>query len=127
MFYKNRLIPIIQIDNRRLIKTIQFSPKRYLGDPINAVRIFSLKGVNELVILDIGATKTQQIDFEYLKKLSAQAFIPLAYGGGIHSIFSRSEAHLRKTGPRPSPSEDDKNSLFSNYFFLLFCHDFILF
>jgi cyclase len=38
------------------------------------------------VILDIGATKTQQIDFEYLKKLSAQAFIPLAYGGGIHSI-----------------------------------------
>ena len=86
MSYKNRLIPVMQIENRRLVKTIKFSPKRYLGDPINAVRIFNLKEVNELVIMDIGATKTRKIDFDYLKKLSAQAFIPLAYGGGVGSI-----------------------------------------
>lgn len=86
MSYRNRLIPVMQIEKRRLVKTIKFSPKRYLGDPINAVRIFNLKEVNELVIMDIGATKTQQIDFDYLKKLSAQSFIPLAYGGGVDSI-----------------------------------------
>jgi cyclase len=86
MSYKNRLIPVIQIENRRLVKTIQFSPKRYLGDPINAVRIFNLKDVNELIIMDIEATKTRKIDFEFLQKLSAQAFIPLAYGGGVHSM-----------------------------------------
>jgi cyclase len=86
MLYKNRLIPIMQIESRRLVKTIRFSPKQYLGDPINAVRIFNLKEVNELVITDIGATKTHKIDFEFLKKLSAQAFIPLAYGGGVYSM-----------------------------------------
>lgn len=86
MSFKNRLIPVIQIENRRLVKTIRFSPKRYLGDPINAVRIFNLKEVNELIIMDIGATKTHQVDFGFLKKLSAQAFVPLAYGGGLHSM-----------------------------------------
>jgi len=90
MSYKNRFIPVMQLEKRRLVKTIKFSPKRYLGDPINAVRIFNLKEVNELVIIDIGATKTRQIDFDYLKKLSAQSFIPLAYGGGVDSI---SDAH----------------------------------
>ncbi|MEI8321161.1 MAG: HisA/HisF-related TIM barrel protein [Alphaproteobacteria bacterium] len=83
---KNRYIPVLQILDRKLVKTIKFVPKRYLGDPLNAIRIFNLKGVNELVITDIGATLTKKIDFEFLKKLSAQAFVPLTYGGGISSV-----------------------------------------
>lgn len=82
----NRFIPVLQIHQRQLVKTLKFAPKRYLGDPLNAVRIFNLKGVSELVITDIGATQTQRIDFDFLEKLSAQAFVPLTYGGGISSI-----------------------------------------
>ena len=86
MSVNNRLIPILQIDQRKLIKTMRFSPKRYLGDPLNAIRIFNLKEVSELLITDIGATQTGVIDFDFLKRLSAQAFVPLTYGGGISSL-----------------------------------------
>lgn len=84
--YMPRIIPVLQLHNRRLVKTINFKPKRYLGDPINAVRIFNLKQANELIINDISASETKNIDFTYLKSISAQAFIPLAYGGGIQSL-----------------------------------------
>jgi len=86
MSHSNRFIPVLQIDKRRLIKTVQFKPTRYLGDPLNAIRVFNLKGVSELVITDIHATQTKVIDFEFLKKLSSQAFVPLSYGGGVSSI-----------------------------------------
>ncbi|NCA80956.1 MAG: imidazole glycerol phosphate synthase subunit HisF, partial [Sphingobacteriia bacterium] len=55
MFYRPRLIPCLSIQNRSLVKTVQFSNPRYLGDPINAVRIFNDKGVDELAVLDITA------------------------------------------------------------------------
>ena len=57
-----------------------------MGDPLNAVRIFNLKGVSELIVTDISATKNKVIDFDLLEKISAQAFVPIAYGGGISSI-----------------------------------------
>ena len=84
--HKERFIPVLQIQNRRLVKTIQFTPSRYLGDPLNAIRIFNLKGVSELIVTDISATKNKVIDFDFLEKISAQAFVPIAYGGGISSI-----------------------------------------
>ena len=86
LMYKKRFIPVLQIKNKHLVKTIQFTPSRYLGDPLNAVRIFNLKGVSELIITDISATKNKVIDFDLLEKISAQAFVPIAYGGGISSI-----------------------------------------
>jgi cyclase len=86
MSHSNRFIPVLQIDRRRLVKTVQFKSARYLGDPLNAIRVFNLKGVSELVITDIHATQTKVIDFEFLKKLSSQAFVPLSYGGGVSSI-----------------------------------------
>lgn len=86
MFLNKRFIPILQISQRKLVKTIKFMPKRYLGDPLNAIRIFNLKEASELIITDIDATQSGEIDFDFLKKLSAQAFVPLVYGGGISSI-----------------------------------------
>lgn len=73
--------------NRGLVKTIKFSNPRYLGDPINTVKIFNGKGVDELCILDIRATSEKRSpDFEYLKDIASEAFMPLSYGGGITQI-----------------------------------------
>lgn len=85
--YHNRLIPCLLLDNGKLVKTQQFHKRVYIGDPINAVKIFNDKEVDELVFLDINATKAgRQPDFEYLRKIAEQCFMPLCYGGGITSL-----------------------------------------
>lgn len=82
-----RIIPTLLIEDRGLVKTINFSNPRYLGDPVNAVKIFNEKGVDELCILDIKASLDGRgPDFEYLKDIASEAFIPLSYGGGITTI-----------------------------------------
>lgn len=82
-----RIIPTLLIEDKGLVKTINFSKSRYLGDPINAVKIFNDKGVDELCILDIKATlEGRGPDFEYLQDIASEAFVPLSYGGGITSI-----------------------------------------
>lgn len=85
--YHNRLIPCLLLDNGRLVKTVQFRKPVYVGDPINAVKIFNDKEVDELVFLDINATRShKRPDFAYLKKIAEQCFMPLCYGGGITSL-----------------------------------------
>ncbi len=87
MFTRPRIIPTLLIDDRDLIKTINFKDRTYLGDPVNAVKIFNRKGIDELSILDIGATKNhREPDFELLKDIASEAFMPLSYGGGITTI-----------------------------------------
>lgn len=87
MFTRPRIIPVLLIDDRDLIKTVQFKDRTYLGDPVNAVKIFNRKGIDELAILDIGATKNnREPDFEILKDIASEAFMPLSYGGGIKNI-----------------------------------------
>jgi len=87
MYYRPRLIPCLLIKEQGLVKTTKFSNPRYLGDPINAVKIFNGKGVDELCILDITATSENRgPDFEYLKDIASEAFMPLSYGGGISSL-----------------------------------------
>lgn len=82
-----RIIPTLLIEDKGLVKTINFSKSRYLGDPINAVKIFNDKGVDELCILDIRATLEKRgPDFEYLEDIASEAFVPLSYGGGITTI-----------------------------------------
>ena len=84
MFTRPRIIPVLLIDNRDLLKTINFKNPTYLGDPINAVKIFNRKRIDELSILDISATrKGIEPDFELLEDIASQAFMPLCYGGGI--------------------------------------------
>ncbi|MCF0127298.1 MAG: imidazole glycerol phosphate synthase subunit HisF, partial [Pseudobutyrivibrio sp.] len=87
MFLRPRIIPVLLIDDRDLIKTRQFSHPTYLGDVVNAVKIFNRKGIDELSILDISATKRgAEPDFELLSDIASEAFMPLSYGGGITSV-----------------------------------------
>ena len=82
-----RVIPTLLLKNNGLVKTIKFKNERYIGDPINAVKIFNEKEVDEIIFLDINATKTaQQPNFEMLERISSECFMPLAYGGGIKTI-----------------------------------------
>lgn len=87
MFNRPRIIPVLLIDDRDMVKTEGFKSPTYLGDPINAVKIFNRKGVDELSILDISATKlNKEPDFEELKDIASEAFMPLSYGGGIRTV-----------------------------------------
>ena len=85
MFDRPRIIPSLLLDDQRLVKTIKFSHPNYLGDPINAVKIYNEKQVDELCILDISRNKTG-INFELLQDIASEAFMPLSYGGGINDM-----------------------------------------
>lgn len=83
---QTRVIPSLLMSDRRLIKTVKFKKPIYLGDPINTVRIFNDKFVDELILLDIGATrKSAEPDYAYLESIASQCFMPLGYGGGVTS------------------------------------------
>lgn len=82
-----RIIPCLLLKHQGLVKTVKFSKETYIGDPINAIRIFNEKEVDELVFLDILATKENRgPDLEYIKHLAGECFMPFAYGGGISSL-----------------------------------------
>ena len=81
-----RVIPSLLIDNGDLIKTIAFSESNYVGDPINAVRIFNEKKCDELVVFDITCRKLKfDPNFDLIKKIAEEARMPVCYGGGIVS------------------------------------------
>jgi cyclase len=81
----NRAIPCLLLDKDGLYKTVQFKKPIYVGDPINAVKIYNEKEVDELMILDITATKEKrEPNYDLLKQLASECFMPLAYGGGIN-------------------------------------------
>lgn len=87
MFTRPRIIPVLLIDDRDCIKTVQFGERTYLGDVVNAVKIFNRKGIDELAVLDIGATiNHREPDFELLKDIASEAFMPLSVGGGVTTI-----------------------------------------
>ena len=81
-----RVIPVLLLKNRGLYKGVKFKNHQYLGDPINTVKLFNEKCVNELIIFDIEATKNNKIDFELLQEITSEAFMPMGYGGGIKCI-----------------------------------------
>ena len=82
-----RVIPILLLQNRGLVKTIKFKKPNYIGDPINAVKIFNEKEVDELAFLDIEATKLQkEPNYKIIEEIASECFMPLAYGGGIMNI-----------------------------------------
>lgn len=86
MYLKPRVIPCLLLDDGNLVKTKQFKKPNYLGDPINAVRIFNEEEADELCLLDISSHKNEGIDFDLLNQIVSEAFMPLAYGGGIKSL-----------------------------------------
>lgn len=87
MSYRARIIPVLLIQQGALVKTEKFSSPRYVGDPINAIKIFNEKEVDEMVVLDIDASKKNQaINFALIRDLASECFMPLAYGGGIKTL-----------------------------------------
>lgn len=81
---RSRIIPCLLIHNGGLVKTVQFSHPKYVGDPINAVKIFNEKEVDELILVDIDATvKKVEPNYELIKKIAAECRMPLCYGGGV--------------------------------------------
>lgn len=84
---KTRVIPVLLLKDKGLVKTVKFAQPRYIGDPINSVRIFNEKEVDELAFLDIAATpKGRGPDFEMLDDIAGEAFMPMACGGGITRV-----------------------------------------
>ncbi|WP_420963293.1 AglZ/HisF2 family acetamidino modification protein [Brucella sp. IR073] len=82
-----RVIPTLLLKGSGLVKTVQFKNPTYIGDPINAIKIFNDKGVDELVLLDITASQEKrEPSFEIIAKIADECFMPLAYGGGVTSI-----------------------------------------
>jgi cyclase len=85
--YRPRIIPVLLLKNKGLIKSIKFKDFRYIGDPINAVRTFNDLKADELVILDINATKEKRsVSVEFVKNVGEEANMPFSVGGGIRTL-----------------------------------------
>lgn len=81
---QSRLIPCLLVHNKGLVKSVKFQDYKYVGDPINAVRIFNEKEADELMVLDIDATaKGREPDYKMIENLANECRMPLCYGGGI--------------------------------------------
>ncbi len=79
-----RIIPCLLVKDKGLVKTVNFKHSKYVGDPINAVRIFNEKEVDELIVLDIDATfEGREPDYGMIEDLAAECRMPLCYGGGV--------------------------------------------
>lgn len=79
-----RIIPCLLVKGKGLVKTVQFKNPKYVGDPINAVRIFNEKEVDELIVFDIDATlEKREPDYFMIKHLAVECRMPLCYGGGV--------------------------------------------
>lgn len=87
MALQPRIIPVLLLHNGGLYKTKQFKKPSYVGDPINAVRIFNEKEVDELLIFDIDCSKgNKEPNYTLIKEIVSEAFMPVGYGGGIVSL-----------------------------------------
>lgn len=84
---RSRIIPCLLVHKKGLVKTTQFKDPKYVGDPINAVKIFNEKEVDELIVLDIDATVEQrEPDFSLIKNLAVECRMPFCYGGGVTTV-----------------------------------------
>lgn len=81
---RSRISPCLLVHNKGLVKTVKFKEPKYVGDPINAVKIFNEKEVDELIVLDIDASVTgSEPDYKMIENLANESRMPLCYGGGI--------------------------------------------
>ncbi|MCG3189376.1 MAG: Imidazole glycerol phosphate synthase subunit HisF [Burkholderiaceae bacterium] len=89
---RTRLIPCLLLRDHGLVKTRRFGDAVYIGDPVNAVRIFNEKEVDELVLLDIDASREgREPEFDLVAEVAGECFMPVAYGGGVKDL-----AHVRR-------------------------------
>lgn len=91
---KNRVIPALLLRDGGLIKTHKFKNPKYVGDCVNAIRIFNEKEVDELIVLDIYATRERRRpDFETIGRIAEECFMPLCYGGGVSTLEDASRIY----------------------------------
>ncbi|MGF1765956.1 AglZ/HisF2 family acetamidino modification protein [Enterovibrio makurazakiensis] len=84
---RSRIIPVLLVQNKGLVKTVKFNEGKYVGDPLNAVRIFNEKEADELTVFDIDATVNgREPDYKMIENLATECRMPLCYGGGITSL-----------------------------------------
>ena len=82
-----RIIPCLLVHKNGLVKTVKFKDPKYVGDPLNAVKIFNEKEVDELVVLNIDATvQGDEPDFGLIERLAQECRMPLCYGGGVNTV-----------------------------------------
>ena len=84
---KVRVIPVLLLKGDGLVKTVQFQNPTYVGDPVNAVRIFNTKEVDELILLDVAATvENKSFPLKLIAQIAEECFMPLTFGGGVKSL-----------------------------------------
>ena len=84
---RSKIIPCLLVHNKGLVKTVKFEDPKYVGDPINAVKIFNEKEVDELMVLDIDATRENRTpNLKMIKNLADECRMPFCYGGGITTV-----------------------------------------
>ena len=111
MNYSNRIIPCLLIDDDDLVKTTNFKNPVYLGDPINTAKIFNDKEVDELIVIDISATKnSKNPSFKIIEEIASECFMPLTYGGGIKD-FETAERLFYSGVEKISLQENNFNDL----------------
>ena len=81
----SRIVVQLLINNGKLVKTRKFRDAKYVGDPLNAIKVFNEKGADELAITDMTATRNG-INFDLIQRMATEAFMPVCYGGGIKSV-----------------------------------------
>lgn len=87
-----RIIPCLLIHKDGLVKSVNFKDYKYIGDPINTVKIFNEKEVDELIVLDIDATRNNtRPNFNLISKIASECRMPLCYGGGVKSVNDAKE------------------------------------
>lgn len=85
--FRPRIIPVLLLDGQALVKTVRFKSKKYIGDPVNAVKLFNDLQADELVFLDISATREKRtLSTELIKEIGGEANMPFAVGGGIKTL-----------------------------------------
>jgi len=95
MLFK-RIIPVLLLRRRSLVKSVKFRNPTYVGDPINTVRIFNEREVDELIIVDINASpEHEDPNYDLIEEIAAEAFMPFAYGGGVSSVEHARELFRR--------------------------------
>ena len=82
-----RIIPCLLVHNKGLVKTVKFENPKYVGDPLNAVKIFNEKEADELMVIDIDASvERNEPDYQLIKNIAAECRMPLCYGGGLKTV-----------------------------------------
>lgn len=84
---QNRVIPCLLVNNGKLVKTVRFRNPQYVGDPVNAIKIYNEKEVDELIVVDISENREKSgPNYKLIKEIADECFMPVCYGGGITSI-----------------------------------------